>query len=287
MQNKKYSANFIFGLSRKFFYKTGHRSHLISWVHVCNCLIYIFMRLIPPPVCWGAGSVYSHLLLWFVISAYFGIFMKLFSQYTLNVEIKAEAKDPPHFQWILLHENIKTFQLWTGHNPCSWEFQHIVKRSHHHSMLKVVYFLRTKKLARFGVYFSILIHNLTQRKVSKIPKTFSYHFRTITNLTNIWHRTEQPWKSHTWTFDYHLPFSRSRCSVTWQKEVKHCKVSDGTRVVGKCHRNFLIPCCVWEWRNILQTVCKKYKTFSTERIVALRSVNKIFPGSYNFAATSP
>jgi hypothetical protein len=31
-------------------------------------------------------------------------------------------------------------------------------------------------------------------------------------------------------------------------------------------------------------VCKKYTTFSTERIVALRSVNNIFPDSYDFAA---
>jgi hypothetical protein len=31
-------------------------------------------------------------------------------------------------------------------------------------------------------------------------------------------------------------------------------------------------------------VRKKYTTFSTERIVALRSVNKIFPESYDFAA---
>jgi hypothetical protein len=31
-------------------------------------------------------------------------------------------------------------------------------------------------------------------------------------------------------------------------------------------------------------VRKKYTTFSTEQIVALRSVNKIFPESYDFAA---
>ena len=31
-------------------------------------------------------------------------------------------------------------------------------------------------------------------------------------------------------------------------------------------------------------VRKKYTTFSTEQIVALWSVNKIFPESYNFAA---
>jgi hypothetical protein len=33
-----------------------------------------------------------------------------------------------------------------------------------------------------------------------------------------------------------------------------------------------------------KTVRKKYTTFSTEQIVALRSVNKIFPESYDFTA---
>jgi hypothetical protein len=72
------------------------------------------------------------------------------------------------------------------------------------------------------------------------------------------------------------------------------KVSDGMSALGKCLKNFFIPCfgsdCVWEWRNIPQTVRvffvrKKYTTFSTVRIVALQSVNKIFPESYDFAAT--
>jgi hypothetical protein len=35
------------------------------------------------------------------------------------------------------------------------------------SVLKVVYFLRMKKCAQFGIYFSIPIHNLPQSKVSK------------------------------------------------------------------------------------------------------------------------
>jgi hypothetical protein len=52
------------------------------------------------------------------------------------------------------------------------------------------------------------------------------------------------------------------------------KVSDGTRVVGKCLRNFLIPCfgsgCVWEWRNILQTVC----VFSCARNIQLLELKK-------------
>jgi hypothetical protein len=41
---------------------------------------------------------------------------------------------------------------------------------------------------------------------------------------------------------------------------------------------------VREWRNIPQPVRKKYTTFSTDRIVALLSVNKIFSESYDFAA---
>jgi hypothetical protein len=77
--------------------------------------------------------------------------------------------------------------------------------------------------------------------------------------------------------------------VTWQREVKVCKVSDSTTVVSKCLRNFLIPCFesdfVWKWRNIPLTVRKKYTTFSTERIVALRSVTNIFQESNDFAAT--
>jgi hypothetical protein len=32
-------------------------------------------------------------------------------------------------------------------------------------------------------------------------------------------------------------------------------------------------------------VRKKYTTFNTERIVAIRSVNKIFPESYDFAGS--
>jgi hypothetical protein len=47
------------------------------------------------------------------------------------------------------------------------------------------------------------------------------------------------------------------------------KVSDGTNAVGKCLRNILIPCfgsdCVWEWRNIPQTV----RVFSCARNIQL------------------
>jgi hypothetical protein len=91
------------------------------------------------------------------------------------------------------------------------------------------------------------------------------------------------------TFCYYFLYSRSRCLVTWQREVKLCKVIEDTRVVGKCLRNNLIPCigsgCVPEWMNIPQTVRKKIQNFNTKWIVALRSVNKIFPESYNFAAS--
>jgi hypothetical protein len=72
-----------------------------------------------------------------------------------------------------------------------------------------------------------------------------------------------------------------------------CKVSDGMRVVGKCLRNILIPCFgagyVWGWINIPKPCAfsRAQEIFSTERIVALRSVNKIFPESYDFTAKHP
>jgi hypothetical protein len=47
------------------------------------------------------------------------------------------------------------------------------------------------------------------------------------------------------------------------------KVSDGMSAVGKCLKNFLIPCfgsdCVWEWRNIPQAV----RVFSCARNIQL------------------
>jgi hypothetical protein len=45
----------------------------------------------------------------------------------------------------------------------------------------------------------------------------------------------------------------------------------------------LVRLCMGIWRNIPQTVRKKYTTFSTERIVAIRSVSRISPESYDFA----
>jgi hypothetical protein len=101
-----------------------------------------------------------------------------------------------------------------------------------------------------GVYFSIPSHNLAQSKVSKISKTFTYYSRTISNLTK---------------FDFPLPRDQTSRSRIWQmisrllwmiSDIR--KVSGGTSAKGKCRRNILIPCfgsdCVWEWRNIPQTV---------------------------------
>jgi hypothetical protein len=71
-------------------------------------------------------------------------------------------------------------------------------------------------------------------RYQKIPKTFSYCAHTITNLI-----IQSSLESHTLEFfAYHLPYLRSRCLVTWQREVKLCKVSEDTRVVGKSLRNF-------------------------------------------------
>jgi hypothetical protein len=68
------------------------------------------------------------------------------------------------------------------------------------------------------------------------------------------------------------------------------KVSDGTRIVGKCLFDTLlwVRLCMgmekYTPNRARFFVRKKYTTFSTERIVALRSVNKIFPERYDFAA---
>jgi hypothetical protein len=71
-----------------------------------------------------------------------------------------------------------------------------------------------------------------------------------------------------------------------------CKISDDTRVVGKCLQIFFetllwVRLCMGMENTPIHArffVHKKYTTFGTERIVALRSVNKILPESYDFAA---
>jgi hypothetical protein len=96
-------------------------------------------------------------------------------------------------------------------------------------------------------------------RYQKIPNTFTYYSGTITNLTK---------------FDFPLPRDQTSRSPIWQMTIKNsslglsrllwtksniCKVRDGTRVVGKCLRNILIPCLgagyVWGWKNIPQSVC--------------------------------
>jgi hypothetical protein len=74
--------------------------------------------------------------------------------------------------------------------------------------------------------------------------------------------------------------------VTWQKKIKLCKVSDGTRVVVKVLG--ILDTLLWARlsKRMEKHTPKPCATFSTERIVALWSVNKIFLESYDFAATN-
>jgi hypothetical protein len=71
------------------------------------------------------------------------------------------------------------------------------------------------------------------------------------------------------------------------------KVRNGMSAVGKCLRIFFytllwVRLCMgmekYTPNRARFFVRKKYTTFSTVRIVALRSVNKIFTESYDFAA---
>jgi hypothetical protein len=129
-------------------------------------------------------------------------------------------------------------------------------------VLKVVYFLWTKNRARYGVYFSIPIAQPSDPKqgIKKFLRQFPSTL--VPSLTFQIHPTSSravTWKFHTWIFTYHLPYSRSLCLITWQREAKLvCNIIYGTKVVGKRLSNFLIPCfgsgCVGEWRNIPQTV---------------------------------
>jgi hypothetical protein len=152
-----------------------------------------------------------------------------------------------------------------------------------------IYLAHEKTCTVWGIFF----HSHTQSDPEQGIKKFPRHFPTalVPSLTlQISDIIRNSLESHTLEFfAYHLPYSRSRCLVAWQREVKFCKVSDGTRVIGKSLRNF----CYFALSQVVQgsgeiyrqTVRKKYTTFSTEGIVALRSVNKIFPESYDIAAS--
>jgi hypothetical protein len=95
------------------------------------------------------------------------------------------------------------------------------------SVLKV-YFLRTKTRSFWGMF----VHSHTQPDPKQGMKKILRHFATTfvptltLQISGIVHGSlESP--THE-CFAYHLIYSRSRCLVTWQEEVKLCKVSDGT-----------------------------------------------------------
>jgi hypothetical protein len=103
------------------------------------------------------------------------------------------------------------------------------------SVLKVVHFLRRKKRARFGLYGFLHFH--TQPDPKQGIQKFLRHFPTtlVPSLTLqiygiVQSSIERPVLEF---FVYYLSYSRSRYLVTWQREVKLCKVSDGTIIVGK------------------------------------------------------
>jgi hypothetical protein len=77
-------------------------------------------------------------------------------------------------------------------------------------------------------------------RYQNIPKTFSYYSRTITNLTNIWLRPEQPWKSHIWIFRLSFAIFEILMFGHVAKGSQLWKACDGMRVAGKCLRIFLI-----------------------------------------------
>jgi hypothetical protein len=89
--------------------------------------------------------------------------------------------------------------------------------------------------------WGIFLYSHTQSD-PKVSKKFLRHFPTalVPSLTlRISDIIQSSFESHTLEFfAYHLPYSRSRCLVTWQREFKLCNVSDGTRVVGKGLRTF-------------------------------------------------
>jgi hypothetical protein len=103
-----------------------------------------------------------------------------------------------------------------------------------HSVLKVVYFLRKKQM---HTIWGIFLHFHIQPDPKQGIKKFCRHFSTtlVPSLTvQISDIVQSSLESPTLEFfAYHLPYSRSQCFATWQREVKLCKVSDGTRVVGK------------------------------------------------------
>jgi hypothetical protein len=155
---------------------------------------------------------------------------------------------------------------------------------------KVVYFLRSD--------WGIFLHSHTQSdlikvRYQKIPKTFTDYNHTITILTKIDFplQRDQTSRSRIWQMiSENSSVVLSRLLLTMPDI---CKVSDSTKVAGKCLKEFFDTllwvrlCMGMEKYTPIRAhffMRKKYTTFSTERIVALPSVNKIFPESYDFAA---
>jgi hypothetical protein len=128
--------------------------------------------------------------------------------------------------------------------------------------------------------WDIFLHSHSQPDPKQGIKKLQRHFPatlvlSITNLANIWHRPEQHWKSH--SLICHI-----RDLDVWSR----CKgKSNFVRLVMVIFWYLVFGQVVYGNGEIYpQTVRKKYTTFSTERIVALRSVNKIFPENYEFSA---
>jgi hypothetical protein len=122
------------------------------------------------------------------------------------------------------------------------------------SVLKVVYFLCT--------VWGIFLHSHTQPDPKQGIKKFLRHWpstlvssltlQSLTSLINVTKHRKLKYGKW-WAKKSSVRLSK----LVWTKS-DICKVSDGTRVVGKWLRNTLIPCfeavCVWGWRNIPQTV---------------------------------
>jgi hypothetical protein len=85
-------------------------------------------------------------------------------------------------------------------------------------------------------FWGIFLHSHTQSDPKQGIKKFLRHFPTalVPSLTlRISDIIHSSLESHTLEFfTYHLPYSRFQCLVTWQREVKLCKVCDGMRVLG-------------------------------------------------------
>jgi hypothetical protein len=63
-----------------------------------------------------------------------------------------------------------------------------------------IFFAHEKTRKVWGYICPFPYTTCPKTRYQKFPKTFNYCSPIITNLTNIWDRPEQPWKSNTWIF---------------------------------------------------------------------------------------